>query len=184
MAPRKQVIRYEENPFTADMVVPVKQRQVQLSILGADNNILIDQSTGETKGTSLTTYRKVDGERFVKLFTDNIGLTFDLTSPGIRTFGVLLWAVQHKAISKDQVDMDVYTLADFLKANPEKKSMSKETMKRGLRELNNAQIIARTLKQGRFYINPNFILNGDRIAFTTLIERSDTHNEDQQELEI
>ena len=59
MAPRKQVIRYEENPFTADMVVPVKQRQVQLSILGADNNILIDQSTGETKGTSLTTYRKV-----------------------------------------------------------------------------------------------------------------------------
>jgi len=40
------------------------------------------------------------------------------------------------------------------------------------------------VKQGRFYINPNFIFNGDRIAFTTLIERSDTHNEDQQELEI
>ena len=78
----------------------------------------------------------------------------------------------------------MYTLADFLKANPEKKSMSKETMKRGLRELNNAQIIARTVKQGRFYINPNFIFNGDRIAFTTLIERSDNHNEDQQELEL
>ena len=78
----------------------------------------------------------------------------------------------------------MYTLTDFLKANPQKKTMSKETLKRGLRELNDAQIIARTVKQGRFYINPNFIFNGDRIAFTTLIERSDTHNEDQQELEI
>lgn len=184
MPPRKKVVRHKENPFTADMIVPVKQRQVQLSRLGADNNILINQSTGETQGTAVTTYRKVDGDRFVKLFTDNIGLTFDLTSPGIRTFGVLLWAVQHKAISKDQVDIDVYTLTDFLKANPQKKTMSKETLKRGLRELNDAQIIARTVKQGRFYINPNFIFNGDRIAFTTLIERSDSHNDNQQELEV
>jgi len=184
MTKRKQVERHKENPFRQDMIVPVKQHQVQLSRLGKDNNILINQSTGEAQGTAITTYRKVDGERFVKLFTDNIGLTFDLTSPGIRTFGVLLWAVQNKAISKDEVDLDVHTLEEFFKANPDKKTMSKETLKRGLRELTNAQIIARTVRQGRYYINPNFIFNGDRIAFTTLIERSDTHNEDQQELEI
>jgi len=27
------------------------------------------------------------------------------------------------------------------------------------------------MRKGRYYINPNFVFNGDRIAFTTLIER-------------
>jgi len=184
MRKKQKVERHETNPFTADMVVPVKKNQVQLSRLGKDNNILINQSTGEAQGTAITTYRKVDGDKFVKLFTDNIGMTFDLTSPGIRTFGLLLWAVQNTAISKDQVDLDVYTLDAFFKANPDKKTMSRETLKRGLRELTNAQIIARNVRRGRYFINPNFIFNGDRIAFTTLIERTEDHNEDQQELPV
>jgi hypothetical protein len=44
-------------------------------------------------------------------------------------------------------------------------------MKRGLAELEKARIIAKTLRQGRYFINPNFVFNGDRVAFTTLIER-------------
>lgn len=179
------VERHEVNPFLRDWIVPVKGRQVQLSRLGKDNNILINQSTGEISGTAVTTYRKVDSEQFVKLFTSNIGLTFDLTAAGIKAFSVLLWAVQHKAISKDQVDLDVYTLNEFFAANEDKKlKLSKETFKRGLRELNTAEIIARTLKPGRFFINPNFVFNGDRVAFTTLIERTDDHNEHQQVIDI
>jgi hypothetical protein len=40
-----------------------------------------------------------------------------------------------------------------------------------LAELVKAQIIAKTMRQGRYFINPNFLFNGDRIAFTTVIER-------------
>ena len=179
------VKRHETNPFLQDWIVPVKGRQVQLSRMGKDNNILINQSTGEVHGTSVTTYRKVDSQQFVKLFTSNIALTFDLTAAGIKAFSVLVWAVQHKAITKDLVDLDVYTLNEFFAANEDKKlKLSKETFKRGLRELNNSEIIARSLKPGRYFINPNFVFNGDRVAFTTLIERSDDHNSDQKELEI
>jgi hypothetical protein len=28
------------------------------------------------------------------------------------------------------------------------------------------------MRQGRYFINPNFLFNGDRIAFTTVIERT------------
>ena len=55
---------------------------------------------------------------------------------------------------------------------------------RGLTELTRSQIIARTIRRGHYFINPNFVFNGDRIAFTTLIERDEQYNEDQQELEI
>lgn len=176
--------RYKNNPFLENMIVPVNTRQVKISPIGKDDNILINQSTGEVSGTHVTTYKKVDGEQFIKLFTANIGLTFDLSSAGIKTFSVLLWSVQHKAISRDEVDLDSLTLDDFIEYHKEKKpplKLSMATFKRGLSELEKASIIAKTLRAGRYFINPNFVFNGDRIAFTTLIEKS---TEEQRELDL
>lgn len=173
-------IRYETNPFLEGMIVPVKGRQVKLSRLGRDDNILINQSTGEIHGTHVTTYKRVDGEQFVKLFTTNIAMTFDLSSPGIKAFSVLLWVVQNRALSKDEVDLDVLTLEAFLKYHKDKEpplKLSSATFRRGISELEKAQIVAKTLRQGRYFINPNFVFNGDRIAFTTLIERRDINEE-------
>ena len=50
--------------------------------------------------------------------------------------------------------------------------LSQTTFWRGLAELVKAHIIAKTMRQGRYFINPNFIFNGDRVAFTTVIERT------------
>ncbi|EJI4858805.1 replication/maintenance protein RepL [Salmonella enterica] len=169
-----QLTRYKENPFLKDMVIPVKDRKIQISPLGKDNNILVNQSTGEIIGTHVTTYKKVDGEQFIKLFTANIGLTFDLTSSGIKVFTVMLWAVQNRAITKDQVDLELLTLEAFHEAHANDSKplkLSESTYRRGLTELCKAQIIAKSVKLGRYFINPNFVFNGDRIAFTTLIER-------------
>ncbi|EBG8591954.1 MULTISPECIES: replication/maintenance protein RepL [Pseudomonadati] len=167
--------RYKINPFLEDMIVPVKGKQVRLSRLGRDENILVNQSTGEIQGTHVATFKRVDGEQFVKLFTANIGLTFELSSAGIKAFGVLLWAVQNKALSKDEVDLDSFVLEDFLETqgstNKQPLRLSLATFKRGINELEKAQIVAKTMRQGRYFINPNFVFNGDRIAFTTVIER-------------
>ena len=51
--------------------------------------------------------------------------------------------------------------------------LSLATFKRGINELEKAQIVAKTIRQGRYFINPNFVFNGDRIAFTTVIERKE-----------
>lgn len=172
--------RYKTNPFVFDMVIPVKDKQVKLSKLGRDANILINQNTGEVHGTHLTTYKRVDGDQFVKLFTANIGLTFDLSSAGIKTFSVLIWVVQNNAISKDEVALDTFTLDDFVLAHQNNKkplTLSIATLKRGLNELERAQIIAKTMRKGRYFINPNFVFNGDRIAFTTMIERKKPEEE-------
>ena len=58
MAGKTTSLRYAENPFIEDMIVPVRDQQVKLSRLGKDDNILINQTTGEVQGTHVTTYKK------------------------------------------------------------------------------------------------------------------------------
>ena len=88
------IVRYRENPFIKDMIVPVGTQNVRVSRLGREDNVLVNQITGEVHGTHVTAYRKVDKEEFVKVFTKNIALTFNLKAAGIKAFNVLLWSMQ------------------------------------------------------------------------------------------
>lgn len=167
-------LRYKSNPFLVDMVLDLKERQVRLSPLGRDNNILVDQSTGEIRGTHVVTYKRIDGEQFVKLFTKNIALTFDLSGAGIKTFSVLCWAIQSSGLSKDYVVLDAITHTNFMGAHADWEpplKLSLATFRRGLAELERAKLIAKAERAGHYWINPNFVFNGDRVAFTTVLER-------------
>ena len=177
--------RFKTNPFLENMVLPTKAKTVKLSKLGKDDNVLVNQNTGEVSGTHVTTYRKVDAAQFVKLFSANIALTFDLKSSGLKALNVLIWVVQHMAITKDQIDMDSFALDEFMDFHSDKKpplKLSHATFSRGINELEKAKILAKTMKKGRYFINPNFVFNGDRIAFTTLIEKSNGDDHMQQDL--
>lgn len=180
---RKQTVRYEENPFIADMVVPMKGRRVKVSLLGHSDNVLVNQTTGEVSGTHITTVKSVDSAQFIKLFTANIALTFELGAAGIKCFGVLAWVLQDRSITKDLVPLDKFVLDEFLKSQAEKLAMSLATFSRGLAELEKAKIIAKHVRQGFYFINPNFVFNGDRVAFTTIIERKRTAQTVQERLE-
>jgi hypothetical protein len=167
--------RFKTNPFLEGMIIPIKGKQVRLSKLGRDENVLINQATGEVHGTHVTTYKSVDSEQFVKLFTANIAMTFDLQSAGIKALTVVIWTLQNHALAKDEIALDQIVLDDFLEAHQDRKppmSLSIATLKRGINELEKAKIIAKTVRKGWYFINPNFIFNGDRIAFTTVIEKA------------
>jgi hypothetical protein len=174
MTAEMRSVRFDKNPLTNDMIVPVGKKQVKLSRMGKDTDVLMNQETGELKGTHIATYKKVDTEQFIKLFTQNIALTFGLKAAGIKAFSILAWVVQHGAISKDVVTIGSYELDNFLKAHNGSEppiKLSIPTLMRGLIELEKAQIIAKHTKRGWYFLNPNFLFNGDRIAFTTVIER-------------
>lgn len=173
-------IRHDVNPFIEGMNVPIKGQRIRLSRLGADDNILVNQNTGEVQGTHVTSIKRVDSEQFIKLFTANIALTFELGSAGIKAFSVLAWTLQDRSISKDLVPLDKFVLDDFLKSQNPPLKLSLATFGRGLSELEKAQIIAKHKRQGFYFINPNFVFNGDRIAFTTVIERKRADSEQER----
>lgn len=161
--------RHKENPFTENFQVVKTAKRVNVSVMGKENNVLMDRNTGEIRGTHIATYKKVDGEQFLKLFTKNIALTFDLTTAGIKALNVLMWTVQEKAIEKDRVMLDHVVADEFLEIHKLKLSLT--TFYRGLSELEKAKIIASAIRQGEYFINPNFVFNGNRIAFSQIIEK-------------
>lgn len=177
-----KTVRHKTNPFLEDMVIPVGSKNVRISKLGKENNILVNQSTGEVTGTHVVAHKKVDTERFIKTFADYMSFTFDLTKAGNKTLRVVMWAMQEQALSRDRVVLDKVTHEAFLefhgfsdeeKTKDEKvPSLSYSTFTRGLGELEKSKIIAKTTRIGEYFINPSCMFNGDRVAFTTIIERA------------
>ena len=166
------VIRHNKNPFLHGMIIPVHDKKVSISVLGADSNILVNQNTGELHGTHVVAMKKVDSDKFVKTFADYFAFTFDLSKAGQKALRVLMFAVQEQALGKDLVILDRVTLDAFLEVHDfEAVALSMPTFSRGLAELEAAKIIAKAARIGSYFINPSVLFNGNRVAFTTIIDR-------------
>ena len=163
--------RHKENPFVTLNAIETTKKRIRVSHLGKDNNIqLFNGETGEIGGTHVCTYKQVDSGQFVKLFTQNIGLIFDLSKAGIKSFTVLMDVLQEKGMAKDRIHLDTYAHGDFIEKGTDL-IFSYATFTRGLVDLEKSKVIAKTTRRGEYFINPNFCFNGDRVAFTTMIER-------------
>jgi len=175
----KKIERYKTNPFLSELSLSLSTKNVKIMKIGTEENILINQKTGEIAATHVVAQKRVDSERFIKTFADYMSFTFELTKAGNKALRVVMWSLQEQAINKDEVALDKYSLEDFLqKHGIEFKSLSYPTFARGLGELCKAKIIAKTQRSGRYFINPTCIFNGDRVAFTTVIEREIKSNDE------
>lgn len=166
MSERKKIVRYTQNPFTEEFFIQKSKKQINISNMGS-NISLLDNDTGEIQGTHISTYKEVDAEEFVKIFTGNLALVFGLTSSGIKALTVLLFCVQHYAMDSDVVLINKYTLDEFVKNTDHQLSLA--TLYRGLEELEKNKIIAKHAIVGRYFINPNFCFNGNRIKYSTTV---------------
>ena len=111
--------RHSENPFIDSLVISKRSSRIAVSAIGSKNNVLMNEITGEVTGTHVCAYKQVDDAEFVKLFVSNIAMTLDLTAAGIKAFNVMMYMVQYKAIQKDIIVLNKYSLDDFLADNPE-----------------------------------------------------------------
>lgn len=159
-------VKYRNSPFIGD-TFNVKTKSKQVSI-GKNDNIIINQTTGEISATHVITYKQVDASQFIKIFTDNIALTFELKNAGRKVFDMLLRTLQKNSIGKDVVNLTTYEREEF--EIEFKVKLSQSVFSRGIIELIDHKILANTFKTGTFFINPNFIFNGDRVAFTNAYE--------------
>lgn len=151
-----QAIKYEKNPFVEGLVV--KTRSKKLTV--ARGSMIVDQSTGEIEGlTEVAQVIEVDEGQFVKLFTKDLAIWFDLNKPGYRVFGALITVVQQGSIGRDIVYFDYES--EVVKSF----SMSKQTFYRGLEELLKKGFIARHKSVGWYFINPSMFFNGNRARF-------------------
>nr|CDP79597.1 Rep related protein [Bartonella schoenbuchensis]CDP79662.1 Rep related protein [Bartonella schoenbuchensis] len=166
---RKQTMRYADNPFDADRVLPINKKWIQISRLS--------HPTSKNKGTHITTYKQANHKQFVMQSIDAIKKIFELKIAGVKAFRVLMWLFQSKTISNNPVLLNKFVLEDYLKSQEEKITLSHSTFLRGLVELEKANIIARSFHRGWYFINPNFVFNGNDIVFSLHISCSERNRD-------
>jgi hypothetical protein len=215
--------KFKTNPFLDDFEVITTNKQVRISSADTKNLSLRNHSDGTDTATHVVSYRKVDTEQFIKLFTQNLSALFGLNSTGTKAITFVMWLMRNDhCIGKDQLYIDkeddrlafiewefaarkkcfasqyhemnfdrfcaqntksediLKEIAEAWEKRGEKKlSFSETTLSRGLVNLANNQIVAKSTKTNIYFINPNILFNGDRVAFSTVLERKKEQDRDE-----
>lgn len=157
---RRGVPLYEINPFIGSAVSNTKQGIKRVTSKDGSKMFVVSGETGEivSKGAGFWSAQEVDKTQFLKLYVNGIKALKELTQAGTKVFELLCLEIQNN-IGKDQVHLA------FTAINQAITPISETTYARGMRELIAKNFIAATPVQGFYFINPDFIFNGDRLAF-------------------
>lgn len=169
-----------ENPFLRDSVEEIEKHIVRKwrNSSSTDKRAVLvatNPETGEILGhTTFMRQVDVDEEKFTKLFLAQFEAFFDLTQAGIRVFGYVMTCLRPKqdVIWFDRDDCMKYT------------NYSITSIYRGLTELINAGIIARSKSDTLYYINPLIAWNGDRVTFVHDYRKKNPKTTDKNQLSM
>lgn len=156
---RRGVALYEKNPFVGGAVANTKQGVKRISNKDGNRMMVVSESTGEVMAPAgFWQAQEVDKTQFVKLYVNGVKAFRDLTGAGTKVFELLYLEVQ-KQVGKDRAYLS------FNAIEQDVTPMSEATYARGMRELIEKKFIAPSTLQGWFFINPDYMWNGDRLAF-------------------
>ena len=179
-----KLTEYKMNPFVFEKELKIETKTRNLTVRKGTELVNKDNADeSESYFSNIVQKKEVDKEEFIKLFTSQIKVYFDLTKTAHKIFLIIL-ALYQKEIGKD------YVLLTCKKAQNIAKTLDFELSSpifyRGIKELIEKKIIAKSVDKIVFYINPAVFFNGDRARFVTeVIKKKEEIEKNQllQELE-
>lgn len=150
--------KYETNPF----VVELKGKmylQPKANAIIAKGQSIVDTSTGEIIDESVLIGRRkiVDKSQFAKIYASEVGMLYDLSKTAQNVFLYLTKVMD-------------YENKAYLNYNKDYKKIGYKNFKsvfKGLKELVKNDIIAPTVMQGFYWLNPKIVCKGERFAMYT-----------------
>lgn len=175
----------KENPFLKQSLEIVNQnlaRKYKTATKTGEKAILqaFDPNTGELLGhTQFIRQIEVDEDKFAKLYLTRFPQFFDLKPQAIRVFGYIL---NQLIPNRDEF---IFILEDCMEYT---KYKSDTSIRIGLTNLLENEIIARGRVDNLYFINPMVVFNGSRISFVdTYVKKKkkpEIENPDQLKLEL
>lgn len=152
---RRGLTVYPNNPFVVGGMVKTKTKR----LTNKRGDMMVVGETGEIIApvAGFWQAQEVDAAKFVKLYVNGVRAFKELTNAGTRVFEVLYLEVQ-KHIGQDRVYLSFTTLDESVK-------ISQATFTRGMRELIDKGFVAPTDAVAWYWLNPDYMWNGDRLAF-------------------
>lgn len=153
---RRGLTVYANNPFMQAGIVKPKTKRISNN----RGDMMVVGETGEIVAgvAGFWQAQEVDAAKFVKLYVNGVRAFKDLSNAGTRVFEVLYIEVQ-KNIGQARVYLS------FTSLDPSIKNLSQATFTRGMRELIDKGFVAPTEAVAWYWLNPDFMWNGDRLAF-------------------
>lgn len=173
---RRGITFYRANPFLTDAEIKQRTRRV---INKRGDMFLASRDDGEITVpiAGFWEAHEIDDAKFVKLYANGVKQLADLTNTGARVFELLFLAISN-AIGKDEIPL-AYQRLD----TQQRREMSAKTFQRGVTELIAKQFIAPAPIAGTFWLNPNYLWNGDRLTFIKEYWRKGTNPQHQHDQE-
>lgn len=152
----KEAIKHTKNPFIEEPYFKMETKR-QTIIAGSSNKLIVDPETGVAEGITLIhKFKEVDTNQFVKIYLAEIKSLFELSKAGLKTFAYVLHCLK---INEAEAYINIPELMEYCQYKQSNQAY------RGLGELMANKIIAMSKRVNIWYVNPNFIFNGDRVAF-------------------
>jgi hypothetical protein len=156
---RRGAEKHTHNPFISGAAANTKTGVKRISNRDGNRMLVVSEQTGEIVAPAgFWQAQEVDKSQFVKLYVNGVKALKDLTGAGTKVFELLYLEVQ-KNVGKDSVWLN-YTMLD-----QDTVQISRTTFFKGMKELVEKGFIAESTTQSRYFINPDFMWNGDRLAF-------------------
>lgn len=121
--------------------------------------MVVSESTGQIMAPAgFWQSQEVDKTQFVKLFVNGVRALKELSGAGTRVFEILYLRVQ-EGIGKDRVFLTFPSLDQSVTP------LGETTFYRGMKELLDKDFIAESEAPGLYFLNLDYMWNGDRLAF-------------------
>ena len=155
----KRGTRHGKNPFITAAALNTKSGSRRITDKSGTRMMVVNETTKEVIAPAgFWQYQEVDKTQFVKLYINGVKAFKELSGAGTKVFELLYLRVQ-ESIGKDEIWLT------FTNINQSINPISKAVFYRGMKELLEKAFIAESLSTGLYYLNPDFLWNGDRLAF-------------------
>lgn len=159
MKSRRGAVRHTSNPFIPDASVNTKRGTKRLTNKTGDKFMVVSESTGEIlTPAGFHEIVEVDKTQFVKLYINGVKAFQGLKSAGAKVFELIYRAMQD-APGQDRIYLHFMTIEQAITP------MARATFDRGMSELLEREFIAESIEPGMYYVNIDYMFNGDRLAF-------------------
>ncbi|CTR71432.1 replication/maintenance protein RepL [Escherichia coli] len=173
---RRGLPRHTKNPFLNDTSLHTKTG-IRRITTGKDRLAVVNENTGEQVGHGgFFQSMEVDKTQFVKLYVDGVSAIEGLSSSGKKVFKILYLAI------RDNKDTDTI-LMSFDIVDQEIVKISRTTYFKGMKELADKKFIAETMIQNYYFINPDYMFNGDRLTFMKTYYLKDKNTKTKKKIE-
>ncbi|HGH3583666.1 TPA: hypothetical protein ACJK1P_003161 [Salmonella enterica subsp. diarizonae serovar 38:(k):z35] len=169
------------NPFCFETELKIETRKKNLTV-SRGTELFEKKNAGKSYFANIVHTQEVDKEEFIKLYTSQIKTYFDLTKTAYKVFFIFL-RIYQDAIGKDHFYLSCKK-AMSLAEKIDHFVLSESIFYRGIKELIEKRIIAKTNEKNWYFINPAIVFNGDRARFFSEIIKKKEAIEEQMESAI